>query len=98
MVYLGAYERWETRTIRRLLRPGMCFVDVGANVGYFSLLASRRVGRGGRVLAIEPSAYAADRLAKTIRDNAITNIQLARIGVGAAAGEVTLFDPLPGNH
>ena len=33
MVYLGAYERWETGVVRRLLRPGMCFVDVGANKG-----------------------------------------------------------------
>ena len=32
MMYLGAYERWETGVVRRLLRPGMCFVDVGANL------------------------------------------------------------------
>jgi hypothetical protein len=34
LVYLGAYERWESRVVRRLLRPGMCFVDVGANRRY----------------------------------------------------------------
>ncbi len=32
-VFLGAYERWETGVVRRLLRQGMCFVDVGANRG-----------------------------------------------------------------
>jgi FkbM family methyltransferase len=39
---------------RRLL-PGGVFVDIGANVGYYTLLAARRVGREGRVIAFEPN-------------------------------------------
>lgn len=97
-VYLGVYERWETRVIRRALRPGMCFLDVGANIGYFSLLASRRVGPSGRVVAVEPSRYAADKLAATLARNQIANVRLERLGLGAEPGEVTLFDPDPDNH
>ncbi|VTU00933.1 Methyltransferase, FkbM family OS=Oscillatoria acuminata PCC 6304 GN=Oscil6304_3683 PE=4 SV=1: Methyltransf_21 [Gemmataceae bacterium] len=98
MVYLGAYERTETRLIRRYLQPGMNVVDVGANVGYYSLLAARRVGATGRVLAVEPSAVAADRLAATIKDNAIPNIHVERVGLGQSRGEAILFDPRPDNH
>ena len=39
--------------IKMILRPGMTFVDAGANIGYFTLLASRIVGKTGRVFAIE---------------------------------------------
>jgi FkbM family methyltransferase len=98
MVYLGAYERWETATVRRQLRPGTCFVDVGANVGYFTLLAARVVGPGGQVIAVEPSRYAADRLARTIAANRLGNVRLERIGLGREPGELTLYDPLPDNH
>lgn len=98
MIYLGAYERRETRTIRRYLRPGMRFVDVGANVGYFTLLASRAVGPAGMVFAVEPSPYAADRLARTITENWIGNVRLDRIGLGKESSECTLYDPLPDNH
>lgn len=98
MIYLGAYERWETRVVRRLLRPGMCFVDVGANVGYFTLLAAGRVGPTGRVMAIEPSRYAADRLAAAIETNRVGNVRLERIGLGREEGAVILYDPLPDNH
>src|SRR6185436_6075060 len=53
-IYMGAFEPKETALATRWLRPGMTFVDVGANVGYFTLLAASRVGPSGRVHAIEP--------------------------------------------
>ena len=98
LVYLGAYERWETGVVRRLLRPGMCFVDVGANIGYFTLLAARRVGPTGRVFAIEPSPYAADRLSRTISANVIPQVRIERCGLGRRQGEVVLYDAAVGNH
>jgi FkbM family methyltransferase len=76
----------------------MRFVDVGANVGYFTLLASRAVGPEGMVFAVEPSPYAADRLARTITDNRVGNVRLEKIGLGRESGECTLYDPLPDNH
>jgi FkbM family methyltransferase len=42
-----------TGLMRNLLRPGMTFIDVGANIGYFSVLASKLVGPGGRVFCVE---------------------------------------------
>jgi FkbM family methyltransferase len=98
MVYLGAFEPWETKVVRRTLRAGMCVVDVGANVGYFSVLASRLVGPTGRVLAFEPSPSAAGRLRRTVEANRLSNVRVEQIGLGAEVGEATLFDPLPDNH
>lgn len=99
MVYLGAYERWETRQVRRLLRPGMTFVDIGANVGYFSLLAASLVGAKGRVFAVEPSPYAVERLRRTIADNGLeSRIRLEAVGLGSEKGSTKLFDADPSNH
>lgn len=98
MIYLGCYERWETKIVRAVLQPGMTFLDVGANIGYFSLLASNIVGPKGKVFAVEPSPYVADLFAEAITTNQITNIHLKRCGLGASAGSVSLSIPGRGNH
>lgn len=98
MIYLGAYERHETRWIRRQLRAGMTFVDIGANVGYFTLLAAGVVGRSGRVIAIEPSDPAADKLEKVVVDNRLTWVNVERYGLGRMEGEQKLSQPSPHNH
>jgi FkbM family methyltransferase len=50
----GRYERFETGIVRRYLRAGQTFVDVGAHIGYYSVLAASIVGPAGRVVAFEP--------------------------------------------
>ncbi|WP_439566856.1 FkbM family methyltransferase [Sphingopyxis sp.] len=71
----GGWEPLETRVIAAALKPGDSFVDVGANIGFFSLLAHRLVGPTGRVHAIEPTPSTADLLAH--------NIALSGAGAGA---------------
>ena len=44
-----------TRFYREQLKPGMTFIDVGANIGYFTVLASRLVGPEGRVIGFKPN-------------------------------------------
>ena len=58
-ILMGVFEPFETELFARCIRDSMTVVDVGANVGYYSLLAARRVGNGGRVFAIEanPAVY-----------------------------------------
>jgi FkbM family methyltransferase len=73
-VYLfGVWEPRMTQWLRRRLRPGDTFVDVGANIGYFSVLAAGLVGPEGRVVAIEASRDFQDRLTRNARLNARTN-------------------------
>ncbi|WP_374563664.1 FkbM family methyltransferase [Nitrosomonas sp.] len=50
----GIFEPEETRSILNLIRPGDRFLDIGANVGYYTVLAAERVGSAGRVFAVEP--------------------------------------------
>ena len=50
----GTYESEETRLFRSECRPGDTVVDVGANVGWYTVIASKLVGKGGKVVAFEP--------------------------------------------
>jgi len=72
--FFGVWEPNLTRWLQRRLAPGDTFVDVGANVGYFSLLASRLVGRGGAVAAIEASPTIHRRLVDNLRRNRARNV------------------------
>ncbi len=65
----GWYEENTVRNLSRFLRPGMTFVDVGANVGQYSLFANRHVGETGKVFAFEPSP----RALKFLRENIVLN-------------------------
>ena len=67
----GCYEPETTRAVRETLEPGMGFVDLGAHIGYFSLLAGRAVGEGGRVYAFEPMPSTRALLEKNIEANGL---------------------------
>ena len=99
LVYLHAFEWQETATIRSFLKPGDVFVDVGANIGYFTLLAASLVKKTGRVLAFEPSPYASARLAETIATNHISQVTLRVLALGAKSSTLPLYLPSQsGNH
>jgi FkbM family methyltransferase len=98
-IYLGTFEPCESAQARQYLKPGMTFVDVGANVGYYTLLAASLVGRRGRVLAFEPSPYAFDRLVDAITRNNLSQVCAIQSGLGDGSGERRLFLPSErGNH
>jgi FkbM family methyltransferase len=60
--------------LQRHLRPGMTFYDVGANIGFFSLLAARIVGPAGRVVAFEADPEVAQRLRQHVERNQFSTI------------------------
>jgi FkbM family methyltransferase len=70
----GTYEPEVTSVLHSLLESGMTFVDGGANVGYYTMLAARKVGAGGRVYAFEPDPIAFEYLQSNIRDNGASNV------------------------
>jgi FkbM family methyltransferase len=65
------YEPATTDAVMHLLRPGDVFVDVGANVGYFTVLAALRVGAAGRVIAFEPNPAVRDQLVRHLALNGL---------------------------
>ena len=66
-IYMGCFANAMTRWARTLLNAGGTFLDVGAHVGYFSLIAADRVGREGRVFAMEPNPVVFRRSVRTWR-------------------------------
>lgn len=92
--YLFLYGCWEPNLSRWLttrLQTDDVFVDVGANIGHFSLLAAARVGPSGSVVSIEASPSIYERLNATIRLNGVTNIRPVHAAVADARGHVRLF-------
>ncbi|MFD0419829.1 FkbM family methyltransferase [Streptomyces sp. NPDC127108] len=82
--YLYLFGSWEphmTRWLRGRLRPGDTFVDVGANIGYFGVLASRLVGPTGRVVTVEASPVFHERLLRQVRLNACGNVRALNAAV-----------------
>jgi FkbM family methyltransferase len=85
------FERMETEFVKRLLRRDMTVVDAGAHHGLYTLLASKRVGWGGRVIAIEPSPRECERLEKHLRLNRCSNTELVPCALGEDPGEADLY-------
>jgi FkbM family methyltransferase len=86
----GSYEPGVTATVRALLKPGATFVDVGANIGWFSLLAASLVGPEGRVVAIEPNPGNVSLLELSAADNGYANIEAFTVALGEGPGAVAL--------
>ena len=81
----------EANLVRPLLAPGMKVVDVGANVGYYTLMFAQVVGPGGRIIAIEPSpCYNLPELKLNIERNELRNVEIVSKAVGNFRGEVGL--------
>lgn len=87
----GLIERPLRRTLLSVLRPGMTFFDVGANIGYFSLLAAQQVGSTGRVVAFEPVPRNLEFLRRNLTLNPALNIiTVVPAAVSESRGETTL--------
>lgn len=87
----GAFEPNVRAFIDRTLAPGMIVMDIGAHAGFYSLVASKRIGPSGRVIAFEPSPRERDRLRRHVALNRCRNVTVEPIAVGDAAGEADLF-------
>jgi FkbM family methyltransferase len=88
------YGEWEptiTRTVSTLLKEGDVFLDVGANVGYFSLLASRIVGETGLVYAVEPVPSTCRELLENLHRNNAGNVVCLSLAASETNGLVRLF-------
>ena len=97
--FTGRYEPAETALLNSILKPGMIFVDVGANWGYFTLLAAGKVGPSGRVLSLEPDPRLFRLLEANAKRNRLDQIQAVAVAASDREGEITLlgFDESGGN-
>ena len=74
MIYLGCYEPTNSLRFRQILKPGMTVVDVGANIGYYSLLACSLVGPKGKVISVEPHPVNFATLSENLKSNDLLSI------------------------
>lgn len=89
VMYFGDhYEFHEMVFVRRLLRPGDAFIDGGANIGTYSLLAGGIVGPEGRVDAFEPDPLAAARLRENVALNQLVNTQIHQVALSDVPGRI----------
>lgn len=90
-IYLcGMNEPNEFVFVDRVLKPGMTFLDVGANMGLFTLFASTKVGNGGRVVSVEPSSREFSKLETNCKINKLTNVSLVKKAASDHQGSAVL--------
>jgi len=84
------YEPAVTAAIKQHLQPGQVFVDVGANIGYFTCLAAAIVGTKGHVFAFEPNPDNVQLIRKSIAANSFENVSLFPVAVAESDQELKL--------
>lgn len=88
----GLWESWITSWFTRWVRPGMTFIDVGANCGYYTMLGELLVGRHGHVVAYEPNPVYVAMLRKTREINK-ADFSIREIALSDRVGHATLSVP-----
>ena len=87
----GVYEKAETKFFQTACHSGMTFLDVGANIGYYTALATRAVGPNGKVIALEPDPESFQYLEQTIGANAVGNVLAFPIAASDVPATLPLF-------
>lgn len=87
----GIWEPLETKLFAREIQPGDVVIDVGANIGYYTLLAARRVGPTGHVYAFEPEPEAFALLQRNVQLNGYDNVTPVPKALGRENGRLQLY-------
>ena len=87
----GNWDPSLTELINSVLKPGDVFLDVGAHAGYCTLIAAKRVGPSGRVLAAEPNPASVAQVKANLERSNLHNATVEGTAVGDSADPVTLF-------
>jgi FkbM family methyltransferase len=86
--YQGGHEKWDTTLVQSVVQPGWTVVDVGANIGWYSMIAAQRAGAGGRVFSFEISAPEAERLRNSARLNNFSQAEVVFTALSDHTGEI----------
>ena len=87
----GVYEPLVTELVQKEVRPGDVVLDIGAHIGYYTLIFAGRVGPDGRVFAFEPEPGNCALLEKNVHANGYHNVAILRKAVAEKAGTVRLY-------
>lgn len=87
--WLGTYEAFKRKRYEELVKPGMVAFDIGAHVGYYTLLSSALVGKSGTVVAFEPLPENIAYLRRHVEINQLVNVQIVEAAVADRDGATT---------
>lgn len=90
-IFAGKYEIGETKFVSKFLKEEMVVLDIGAHDGYFTLLASRKVGEKGKVIAFEPSPKERRLLQLNLKINRCKNVKVEPYALSSQVGESTFY-------
>lgn len=89
--FFGAYELGTVDLFRKISKPGMTIIDIGANVGQYTVLAAAAVGTSGTVHAFEPDLRNAERLRANLAANNLASVFVNVVALSDQSGELTLY-------
>lgn len=84
-------ERFEAELFKKEVKKGMTVLDIGAHIGYYTLLAANLVGENGRVYAFEPHPHNFAVLEKNVRINGYKNVVLVQKAVSSKSEHINLY-------
>lgn len=90
-IALGVYERYESELFRSKIKPGMTIIDIGANLGYYTAIASRLAGERGLVVGFEPEPNFFKLLSRNIRRNDMKNVTCFELAIAEKNGVADLY-------
>ncbi|MBL9141646.1 MAG: FkbM family methyltransferase [Phycisphaerae bacterium] len=86
----GTFEPHLAQIVRTCVRPGDCAVDIGANIGFYTVLCATLAGKTGSVLAIEPMAVVAERALANVKRHGLGNVTVETCAAGDKAGSLEI--------
>ena len=95
----GIHEPHSTRQFREELKPGMVLLEIGANIGYYTLIAMQHIGKEGSTISLEPSPVNVVSLSENLELNEMGgNVKVYPYAAGRKRGRLPLYQLPSGNH
>src|SRR3989344_6832323 len=91
LYYYGEYEPFETNLFQQLIKTGDCVLDIGAHIGYYTLLASGLVGKKGKVFSFEPDPNNLVLLRKNVMVNELSNVVIVNKAVSNVNKRINFY-------
>ncbi len=88
------YESAVVGVLNEWTKPGMRVADIGAHIGFMTMVLSRRVGANGQILSVEPSPPSVAQLRRNVELNHLTNVKVIQVAISDSTGEAQ-FSILP---
>ena len=90
-IYNGTFETDTIKAFEKLFKKDDVFFDIGANVGFYSLLAAKYLGAKGKIIAFEPTQYGYNKTLRNVSLNTFENIIVEKIALSDTNGEKEMF-------